>query len=70
VLAWMAPIVAGLLLAAHISAFVSSPGPRWIARALETRETIDPPAIVAAVDDHYWEWVTRLDDDRAAQGSI
>jgi len=60
VLAWMAPIIVGLLAAAHISAFTSKPAPFWLRTALATPETYPVPAIVAAVDVRYPEWVRRL----------
>jgi membrane glycosyltransferase len=60
VLAWMGPVVLGLLLAAHLSALTSRPPAPWLARALATRETIDPPAIVAKAAQRHPDWTSAL----------
>jgi membrane glycosyltransferase len=67
VLAWMAPIIVGLLAAVHISEVTSRPAPLWLGPALATPETDTIPAIVAAVDLRYPEWVRRL--RRSTRGS-
>ena len=60
VLAWMSPIILGLLLSANLSAFTSGPAPRWLARALATPETVSPPSIVGEVGREYPEWSKSL----------
>jgi membrane glycosyltransferase len=60
VLAWMSPIVVGLLLSVAISHATSKPAPAWVARALATPEDISPPPIVAAVRAGYPQWATLL----------
>jgi membrane glycosyltransferase len=60
VLAWMAPVVLGLLLAANLSALTSRRPAPWLGRALATRETLDPPAIVAKAAQRYPDWASAL----------
>jgi len=60
VLAWMAPIILGLLISANLSAFTSRPAPAWLARALATPESASPPPIVGAVAKSYPLWSKRL----------
>ena len=60
VLAWMAPIVLGLLLSVPISRVSARTAPQWVAGALATPEDIAPPAIVAAAAAGYPEWAARL----------
>jgi membrane glycosyltransferase len=60
VLAWMSPIVIGLLSAVLLSATTSRPAPVWLARALATPETLCPPPICSAVGSRYREWSQRL----------
>ena len=50
VLAWMAPILLGLILSVALSVVTSRPSPVWLARALRTAESISPPPICDAVE--------------------
>ena len=56
VLAWMSPIVVGLLLSVAISYVTSKPAQAWVARALATPEDISPPPVVAAVRAAFPQW--------------
>jgi membrane glycosyltransferase len=60
VLAWMAPIVFGLLLSSSISRISSRPAPRWAAEALATPEDIAPPPIVATAYANQPRWAAML----------
>lgn len=60
VIAWMSPIILGLLLSLAISHFTSQASPAWLAKALATPEDIRPPAIVAAVDEAFPRWAALL----------
>jgi membrane glycosyltransferase len=60
VLAWMAPIVLGLILSVSISRITSKAVPHWAARALATPEDLAPPAIVSAARAAYPEWSAML----------
>jgi membrane glycosyltransferase len=60
VLAWMAPIVLGLLLSASISRITAKVAPHWAATALATPEDLAPPEIVRAAHAAYPEWAAML----------
>jgi membrane glycosyltransferase len=61
VLAWMAPIILGLLLSAHLSALTARPPNEWLKRALATPEAMYPPPILDAASAAHFEWVKLLD---------
>jgi membrane glycosyltransferase len=63
VLAWMMPIVIGLLLAVYLSLVMAKPPPAWISRALATPEAIAPPAIVSLGAARFAEWTRRLNKE-------
>jgi len=65
VLAWMSPIILGLLLAVGFSYVTSRQAPSWIGKALATPEDLKPPPIVAAVQHAHAEWVTLLAKGRS-----
>jgi membrane glycosyltransferase len=60
VLAWMSPIVLGLLLSSAISRISSRPAPQWAATALATPEDVTPPPIVAAVHASQPRWAAMV----------
>lgn len=59
-LVWMAPVVAGLLLAGPVSWITSRPAGRFSRWALATREEIAPPAIVEEAETASETWRQRL----------
>jgi membrane glycosyltransferase len=61
VLAWMSPIILGLLLSAPISYWSSRPAGAAVASVLATPEAIEPPAILAAVERGQAEWSSLLE---------
>jgi membrane glycosyltransferase len=67
VLAWMLPIIVGLLLAVDLSRLTSQPPPSWITRALATPEELQPPSIVAAVWENFGDWRRRLTTGKAEE---
>ena len=70
VLAWMAPIILGLLLSANLSAFTSRPASAWLAWALATPESVSPPPIVGIVARDYPDWSKRLARVGPTQGGM
>jgi membrane glycosyltransferase len=66
VLAWMSPIIMGLVLSPTISLLTSRPGDGQMSKLLATPEEVDPPPIVAAVAHGQLAW-TALLEKRAAQ---
>lgn len=60
-LVWMAPVVAGLLLAGPVSWVTSLRADRFSRWALATREEINPPAIVDQADQAGEAWRQRLE---------
>jgi membrane glycosyltransferase len=61
ILAWMAPILFGLVLSVSLSVVTSREPPEWMARALGTKETIATPPVFAAVESLHAQWARRLD---------
>ncbi len=64
VLAWMIPIILGLLLSVGISYLTARPAAGWLAGALATAESLRPPAVVAAVDASHPAWTALLQRSR------
>jgi membrane glycosyltransferase len=60
VLAWMAPIILGLLLSPYLSRLTSKAAAPWLSRALATTDTVSPPPIAQAMDRAYPDWRRRL----------
>jgi membrane glycosyltransferase len=60
VLAWMLPIILGLLLSAILSHASALDPPKWVAWLLATPEDVAPPSIVAAASATEPAWQTRL----------
>jgi membrane glycosyltransferase len=60
VLAWMAPILLGLVLSVSLSVVTSRDPPVWLAHALRTPESIDPPPICSSVDLLHAKWTDLL----------
>jgi membrane glycosyltransferase len=56
VLAWMSPIILGLLLAAPFAIATSHPAPRWVAGLLATREDLAPDALLERLTAKRAEW--------------
>ena len=67
VLAWMAPIILGLLLSPYLSGLTSKAAAPWLSRALATTDTVSPPPIAQAMDRAYPDWRRRL-ASRASTG--
>ena len=65
-LVWMAPVVAGLLLAGPVSWMTSRRAGRFSRWALATREEINPPAIVAQAEQAGEVWRKRLTPEATA----
>jgi membrane glycosyltransferase len=60
VLAWMAPILLGLILSVALSVVTSRAPPVWLAHALATAESIRPPPICGAVELLHAKWTDLL----------
>jgi membrane glycosyltransferase len=60
VLAWMSPIILGLVLAPLISLATSRHAPYWLHSLLATPEDLEPPAVVAAAEEAYATWSALL----------
>ena len=67
VLAWMAPIILGLLLSPYLSGLTSKAAAPWLSRALATTDTVSPPPIAQAMGRAYPDWRRRL-ASRASTG--
>jgi membrane glycosyltransferase len=60
VLAWMAPVILGLLASIQLSALSARTPPAWLERALATPESLRPPPIVAAMEARRRDWCKDL----------
>ncbi|MGL4396901.1 MAG: glucans biosynthesis glucosyltransferase MdoH [Hyphomicrobium sp.] len=69
-LAWMAPVVAGLVLAGPVSWWTSRPAGAFARWALATKEDLTPPAILAAVEERAREWAERIAHDAPDGGRL
>lgn len=67
-LAWMAPVVLGLLLAGPVSWLTSRPAGAFSRWALSTQEERAPPPILIATAQRAAEWAERLPQARDADG--
>jgi membrane glycosyltransferase len=48
VLAWLSPVILGLIASAPIAMATARPAPAWLSRLLATPEDLDPPPLLAA----------------------
>ena len=60
VLAWMSPIILGLVLAPLISLATSLTAPRWVESVLATPEDLQRPPVVAEAEDAFAAWTALL----------
>jgi membrane glycosyltransferase len=60
VLAWMAPVIVGLVLAAPLSWYTSRPAQRSLRTLLSTRDGRSPPAIVESARKATGEWADHI----------
>jgi membrane glycosyltransferase len=56
VLAWMSPIILGLLLAAPMAHLTAKPGPRWLTKLLETADERCTPAVLVCQAERRQAW--------------
>jgi membrane glycosyltransferase len=63
VVAWMAPVIVGLILAAPLSWLTSRPAGLVARVLLSTREARSPPAIIESANRASGEWAARADTD-------
>jgi membrane glycosyltransferase len=59
-LAWMSPIILGLLFSPLISWLTAKPAPGWLARVLSASDELEPPPILELVSRKTIEWTQLL----------